>query len=73
MSEARKRNGKGTKQDVFTFRPMGPVREMINLAVRKQGYGARTRVMEDAIAEMFKMRFPKLYSRYEVLKEEKGA
>ncbi len=49
---------------------MGPVAEMLRLALLGKRRGTRTRIIEDAIAEKYREKYPKVYEKYSVLRQE---
>jgi hypothetical protein len=58
------------KRGTVSFEPMGPVATMLGLALRGKPRGYKTRVIEDAIAEKYREKYPKHYQAYSVLRTE---
>ncbi len=58
------------KTRVVTFKPCGPVSAMLDNHTRGKGWGAMSRVLEAAIVEHLGPRYPKLRTRFNVLRDE---
>lgn len=56
---------------IEAFEPSGPIASMIDNETRKKPRGGKTRLFENAVAEFLRHKYPKLYRRFLVLKDEK--
>lgn len=59
---------KERKRAIVTFEPMGPVQQMLTLALKGKPRGYKTRILEDAIAEKYREKYPKHYGEYNALR-----
>lgn len=55
------------------FDPCGPVAAMIDIETRKKPRGSKTKLFENAIAEHLRRKYPKLYKRFQILRDEAAA
>lgn len=58
------------RRRIECFEPSGPVAAMIDNATRGKGYGAKSKLYEQAIVEFLGAKYPKLRERWQVLHEE---
>lgn len=58
------------KRGTVSFEPMGPIKQMLGLALKGKPRGFQTRVLEDAVAEKYREKYPKHYEAYSVIRNE---
>lgn len=68
------------RRHTLVFEPSGPVRAMVELELKKMGrakanrpHGALRKVLEGCVVDALGSKYPKLFERYQVLKEEGAA
>ena len=59
-----------TKRGVKTWEPCGPVSAMLACELRGKGRGAQTRLLDEAVARLLGPKYPKLFDRFQVLRDE---
>ena len=62
---------RNTKRNIISFEPSGPVASMMAIALRGKLRGSKTELLEDAIVNLLRAKFPKLADRHDVLRAEK--
>ncbi|MEI8288641.1 MAG: hypothetical protein WCH99_04160 [Verrucomicrobiota bacterium] len=58
------------KRNIVTFEPCGPVSSMIENELRGKKRGAQTILLEKAVVNLLRSKYPKLAARYDVLQQE---
>ena len=58
---------------IETFEPCGPIAQMIDNETKNKARGAKTRLLQEAIADKLGPKYPKLLERFRVLIEESAA
>lgn len=58
------------RRTIVSFEPSGPVAAMLQNETRGKRRGTRTKLVERAIVELLRNKYPKLAERFDVLAEE---
>lgn len=65
-----KQSAARVKRNIMTFEPSGPIAAMMECELRGAGYGARTRLIETALAALLGCKYPKFLERFNILHDE---
>jgi hypothetical protein len=52
------------RRSIYSFEASGPIGSMIHIETRGKGRGAKTRLFEQALAELLRDKYPKLYAKF---------
>lgn len=63
-----KKSSSNDKRRIYGWEPSGPIVSMLQAATKGKSRGARSRIIEDALAQYLGPRFPKLMDRYQTMR-----